>query len=108
MINDINHFLQIAKGVMANERAFQMRRRMNPHHPQDVKDEEARLHRSNQQFQWFRLKTYFNENCSHVMAYAEDGDISTEDEKRIIKAIARVIENEITEKILLGIGEDEE
>lgn len=100
MIEDVEEFVSIVSSIVHNDMAFNMRRRLNPHHSDEDKAYEKTLHDANQQQLWLRAKEYFLSNRDEVLRLINIPHIR-DDHKRNIKAICAVIDKEIEDILLI-------
>lgn len=90
-------FTSLANYVVERETVFEMRRRMNSHHPQDAKDYESNLHNKQQQQSWAILKKWYCENESTLREFYKATE--SKKKKKLFEAVAKVIDDEMKEEI---------
>jgi len=94
----VENFIDGARAIVHQDMVFNMRRRMNGHHPAEDIDKETKLHNAHQQIAWQIVKKLYVENNEIINKYAQTLNDS---DRSIVSAITKVIDEEM-DKILLG------
>jgi hypothetical protein len=95
----LENFMTAVYALLHNERTYALRRRLNPHHPEEHQLYEAETFRKKHQEQLQDIKVNFVSNRTSLYKEAEDtGSVSA---LETLKALDRVIDDEM-DFILLG------
>lgn len=103
---------QLADSISSSEAAFQMRRRLNPHHSKDQVKIEHGLYMRDQKEKFFRLKALYCESREDLLKQAAYIRDTIGDETFYARAIAwmkqmdEVIDKEAYEALESHIAED--
>ena len=81
-----------ARGIVQQDMAFSMRRRLNTNVPKDHEEFEQKMHDSMQKKQWDIVKKFTVDNIEDVMKYREGAHLS---DKQLVDGILHAINNEI-------------
>ena len=92
-----DRFTSHANFIVERESVFEMRRRMNHHHPQDVKDQEKEMFDNQQRQEWATLKYFFCNFRDQIERKYRESD--NKKHRNLFESVSKVIEDEMSEEV---------